>query len=173
MKKYIFISFLFLMLLISACSTSQETQPARVNIDSGIRPGEIKTFAENPNAEVCTQDNKQVIRLFSTSWCPHCKWIKGRFDTVMHEYISSGKIVAYHWELDLEDDILTEAKEGAVPAAELELFKQFNPQQSIPTFVMGCKYYRIGNGYESQNNLDAEETELRSVIEKLIQEAGQ
>ncbi len=173
MKKYLLFSFFILLILLSACAGKQQTQPARIDIGVDIKPGEIKTFAENQGVKVCTQEGKPVIRLFSTTWCPHCKWIKERFDSVVDDYVQQGKIVAHHWEIDLEDDLLTNEKENEVPSSELEIFKQFNPQQSIPTFVMGCKYYRIGNGYESQDDLDAEETEFRSVIEKLVQEAGQ
>lgn len=170
MKKYL---FLFFLLFLAACSSSNTQQSgSSINVQTNVQPGEIKTFAELQDADICTQDGKPIVRLFSTSWCPHCKWVKNRFNFVMNDYIEQEKIVAYHWVVDINDDDLTPIKEGNVPASELEIFKQFNPKGSIPTFVFGCKYYRVGNGYESQDDLDAEETEFRSVIDKLIEETG-
>jgi thiol-disulfide isomerase/thioredoxin len=130
----------------------------------------ITTYKDNGN-NVCTVDGKPVIRLFSTTWCSHCKWIKPTFDSVVKEYVDAGKIIAYHWELDTKDDTLTEAIETEIPATELAIFSQFNPKSSIPTFVLGCKYSRIGNGYEASQDLVSEELELRAVIETLIGEA--
>lgn len=132
-------------------------------------PG-IKTFSlvEGP---VETVDGKPVIRLFSTTWCPHCVWIKPTYDRVAKEYADAGKIVAYHWELDTNDDTLTPEAETAVPASERAVFAKFNPRNSIPTFVFGGKYWRIGNGYESEQSLEKEEAEFRAVIDELIKEA--
>ena len=45
----------------------------------------------------------------------------------------------------------------------------FNPRESIPTFVFGNKYWQIGNGYERQDDLIAEEAEFKRIIEKLVQ----
>ena len=63
-------------------------------------------------------DGKPVIRMFSTTWCPHCKWSGPVFEKVAQEYVDAGKIVAYHWELDINDDILTPEAEGEVPSTE-------------------------------------------------------
>jgi len=154
------------VVLISGCTQSLPPAGNQTNITNP----DIKTFKaiEGP---VETIDGKPVIRLFSTTWCPHCIWIKPTFDRVASEYASQGKIVAYHWELDTGDNTLTNETETAVPASEQALFKKFNPNQSIPTFVFGGKYYRIGNGYEQQQNLTLEEHEFRAVIDELIKEA--
>lgn len=157
--------------------TSQEMQPnqdnniapVNVGISQGVQPTEIKTFSATNNA-VCKEDGKPIIRLFSTTWCPHCQWIKDTFDSTVQEYVAAGKIVAYHWEIDIDDDTLTTEIETEVPQSELAIFEEFNPRRSIPTFVFGCKYYRIGNGYESQNDLEAEIGEFKAVIEALLQE---
>ena len=131
---------------------------------------DIKTF-QAANESVETMDGKPVIRLFSTTWCPHCVWIKETYDRVAKEYADAGKIVAYHWELDTKDDTLTPEVEGEVPASEQAVFAKFNPRNSIPTFVFGGKYWRIGNGYEREDSLELEEQEFRAVIEELIKEA--
>jgi thiol-disulfide isomerase/thioredoxin len=132
-------------------------------------PG-ITTF-KAIEGSVETMGGKPVIRLFSTTWCPHCVWIKPTYDRVVKEYADAGKIVAYHWELDTLDDTLTPEVEGSVPQSEQAVFAKFNPRNSIPTFVFGGKYYRIGNGHESEQSLEKEETEFRAVIEQLIKEA--
>ncbi|MDP6670189.1 MAG: thioredoxin family protein [archaeon] len=136
-----------------------------------VEPGEITTFIDS-GEDIELIDGKPVIRLFSTTWCPHCKWIKPTYDRVAKEYVDAGKIVAYHWEVDTADDTLTLFPEGGVPATETSVFRKFNPGGSIPTFVFGGKYYRVGNGHERQDDLVAEEAEFRGVIEALILEAS-
>ncbi|MBW2999831.1 peptidylprolyl isomerase, partial [Candidatus Woesearchaeota archaeon] len=140
------------------------SNPAALNPSSN--PG-ISTFMDSGD-EICTEDGKPVVRLFSTTTCPHCKWIKGTFDSVAKEYVELGEIVAYHWELDTKDDTLTEEAENDVPPNELALFQKYDPQGGVPAFVFGCKYVRIGNGYEMQNDLAAEEAEFRNLIGELI-----
>ncbi|UCG68369.1 MAG: DUF4215 domain-containing protein, partial [Thermoplasmata archaeon] len=140
--------------------------------NSGIESGpqtDVKegTFYVN-QGEIQYEEGKPVIRLFTTTWCPHCKWIKDTFDKVVNEYVQSGEIIAYHWEVDTGDNSLTTKVETDVPQSELVIFKTFNPRGSIPTYVFGEKYWRIGNGYERKNDLVAEEYEFRTIIEKLI-----
>ncbi len=125
----------------------------------------IKTF-KTTSDNVCTENGKPIIRLFSTTTCPRCKWIKTTFDDTVKEYGDS--IVAYHWELDAGDDTLTPEVEKAIPKDELEVFKKYNPQNTVPTFVFGCKYYRIGNAYEDSSDLPAEKAEFKAVIEALL-----
>ena len=132
-----------------------------------VEPGEIKTFNVSEGS-VCYEDGKPVIRMYSTSWCPHCTWVGPTYDRVVKEYVDAGKIVAYHWELDTGDNTLTEAVESEVPKSEVDIFTEFNPKNTIPTFVFGCKYYRIGTGYEKTQDLLAEESEFRAVIDALL-----
>ncbi|MCX6695404.1 MAG: hypothetical protein NTU61_03835 [Candidatus Altiarchaeota archaeon] len=130
-------------------------------------PGVISTF--NATGEgVCTKDGKPIIRMYSTTTCPHCLWIRDTFDKVAKEYADSGKIIAYHWELNTYDDLITPAYEGTIPSSEIELFYKYNPRSTVPTFVFGCKYYRVGNGYESTRDFSAEEREFRYIIGGLI-----
>ena len=119
--------------------------------------------------EIQYENGKPVIRLFSTTWCPHCILITDTFDSIIKEYVQTGQIVAYHWDLDTGDNTLTDEIETEVPQSELAVFQTFNPKGSIPTFVFGNKYWRIGNGYEGQHDLIAEEAEFRRIIEKLVQ----
>ena len=134
---------------------------------------EPETFSVKEDAE--KKGDKPVIRLFSTTWCPHCIWIIETYDRVILEYVNEGKIIAYHWELDTGDNTLTPEKESEVPASERAILEEFNPRKSIPTYVFGEKYYRVGNGYErfkTPEELEMEEEEIRIVIENLIEEYG-
>ena len=80
----------------------------------------------------------------------------------------SENIIAYHWNLDTGDNTLTKEKEKGIPKSEIEIFKKYNPEGTVPTYVFGCKYIRIGNFFEKENNLAQEEKEFTSVIEKLL-----
>jgi len=138
--------------------------PIGVNAETNGKEG---TFNVN-EGEIEYEDGKPVIRLFSATWCPHCKWIGDTFDIVAREYIEKGRITAYHWQIDTGDNTLTEGIETELPQSALAVFNSFNPQGSIPTFVFGSEYWRIGNGYERENDLVAEESEFRAIIERLI-----
>ena len=129
------------------------------------------TFLKKDGAKVCTIDGKPVIRLFSTTWCPHCQWIAPIYDSVVNDYVSQGKIVAYHWQMDTLDNTLTDANEGSIPEGEAAIFQEFSPKGSIPVFVFGCEYYRLGNGYEATKDANAETTEMRKIIDELITES--
>jgi thiol-disulfide isomerase/thioredoxin len=181
------ISILILVVLISGCLTNT-TKPGNKNLntlknydnltenlnnelngtDSETKEiAEIKTFSFR-EGNICLENSKPVIRLFSTTWCPHCIWIKDTFDSVVKEYVDAGKITAYHWELDTGDNTLTPEVETVVPGSELAVYREFNPKGSIPTFVFGCKYSRVGNGFESSKDLVSEEKEFKAVIETLL-----
>jgi thiol-disulfide isomerase/thioredoxin len=140
--------------------------------------GASGTFQKKADAKVCTQDGKPVIRMYSTSWCPHCQWVKPIFDSVAKEYVDQNKIVAHHWQMDQNeqigvhlDDFLTPAVEGSIPESEAAVFQEFSLKGSIPLFVFGCEYYRAGNGYEATNDTNAEANEFRKIIDELIAES--
>lgn len=147
--------------------TGQNDQVQAPVLDQANVPG-VATFSEKKEAEICREDGKPVVYLFSTTWCPHCQWIKDTFDEVVSKYVADGKIVAYHWEVDTNDNTLTSQKESVVPAKDLAIYKEFNPGGSIPTFVFGCKYSRIGNGYEQQQNLGSEKAEFEALIDDML-----
>jgi len=146
---------------------AQQQAPAGPATEPVTAPG-VATFSQKKGATVCKEGGKPLVYLFSTTWCPHCKWVKDTFDKVAKEYVDAGKIKAYHWEVDTFDDTLTATKETAVPADQEAVYQEFNPGGSIPTFVIGCKYFRVGNGYESKNDLVAEEKELKAAIDAVL-----
>ena len=166
---------LMLIGLLMGCSGSDNAatgvnEPADEIIDPyEIEASSIQTFA-SVDGEICREDGKPVIRLFSETWCSHCQWIADTYDAVMQMYVDDGEIVARHWETDTGDDMLTSQVEQSVPDSEMAIFTEFNSQESIPTFVFGCKYYRIGTGYEIGGGLTAEAAEFMAVIEALIGE---
>lgn len=148
-------------------STVAQPEPAGPATVAVKAPG-IKTFSEKKDAVVLKENGKPVIYLFSTTWCPHCQWIAKTFDKMVSEYVNAGKIVAYHWQVDTGDNTLTLGTETKVPQNYLDIYNEFNPRGSIPTFVFGTKYFRTGNGYEQQQDLASEEAEFRAVIEDLL-----
>jgi len=135
--------------------------------------GSSNAFKSVDNS-ICTVDGKPIVRMFSTNTCPHCKWVGPTYDEVVKKYADENKIVAYHWEWIITDpsvpgdDLLTPAFEGVVPESEKNVFGQFSEQSAVPAFVFGCKYYRIGNEFEKQNDLAAEKAEFERIIQELL-----
>jgi thiol-disulfide isomerase/thioredoxin len=145
----------FSVIFLSACTNSLNQNTFSTFIDSG--------------EPICKVNGKPAVFLFSTSWCPHCVWVSPAFEEIAGEYRNAGKIHAFHWELDKEDDTLTDYNETEVPPTHLTLFTRFSPDAGVPVFVFGCKYYRIGNAFEEEDNLEAEKKEFRLIIEKLLE----
>ncbi|MBM3282370.1 MAG: thioredoxin family protein [Candidatus Diapherotrites archaeon] len=163
--------FLFLLLVASGCVSNNFKYSSRDT--SQIPPSSIRTFQLLPGeTSICTEDGKPVIRMFSTTMCPHCRWINETFNGVMEEYVKQGKIVAYHWDADIGNNQFTPEKESTVPESEIAWLQKANPEMSVPTYVFGCKYWRVGNPYENANDLDAEAAEFKAVIEKLLLEVN-
>lgn len=145
------------------------TQPAKTGPETeAVTAAGVKTCSAKKGAEICRENGKPVVYLFSTTWCPHCVWIKPFFDQTVKKFVDEGKIVAYHWELDTGDNTLTADKETKVPDAAQTVYNEFNPDGSIPTFVFGCKYFRVGNGYEQTKDSAAEIAEFEAAINDLI-----
>jgi len=134
-----------------------------------IEPSSIQTF-EPVVGDICREDGKPVIRMFSTTGCSHCQWVADTYDAVVKMYVEEGLIVAYHWELDTGDDMLTSVVEGGVPDAEMAVYNEFNPENLVPAFIFGCRYVRIGTGHEGGGGLEAEAAEFMAVIEALLDE---
>ncbi|MEK6821015.1 MAG: hypothetical protein AABY11_01275, partial [archaeon] len=94
---------LFALLIFSGCISSKYDS----RDTTAIAPTSISTFQVIPNAEICTQDGKPIIRLYSTTICPHCRWINSTFNGVVDEYLAQGTIVASHWDLDVGNNQFT------------------------------------------------------------------
>lgn len=149
-------------------AAQQQQQTAQGPETEPVTAAGVETFDQKKGATICKEGGKPVVYLFSTTWCPHCQWVSETFDKVVKEYVKDGKIAAYHWELDTNDNTLTSDKETSVPAEAQAVYQEFNPSGSIPTFVIGCKYFRVGNGHEAADDLAAEEKELRAAIDAVL-----
>ncbi len=136
--------------------------------DDGFVPASsITTFSETGD-DLCTEGGKPAVYLFSTTWCGHCNWVGDTFDKIVLEYAEKGIISTYHWEIDTGDDTLTTEVETEVPVDHMAVYKKYNPRGSIPTFVFGCEYSRVGNGHELSGDVSSEEAEFRAVIDAIV-----
>ena len=135
---------------------------------TGLQQAGESTFYSTGDTACTDSNNKPYVFMFSTTWCPHCVWIKDTFDGLANEEFAD-EINLQHWELDTGDNPLTFITENRVPAEFESIYKKYNPQGSIPTFVFGCEYIRIGNGYEMQNDLNAEMEDFKLIINKLLE----
>ena len=152
---------------------SKELQGTLLYLSQLIKRSNIIVYEENTNSGqsfktsnegVCKRDGKLIIRFFSTSNCEACDLVRIAFKAAVQDYVDRGLVIAYNWQLDTGDDLMTSGKEKAVPKEEFEIYKEFGGD-SVPVFVFGCKYSRLGNYYD---NLKDEEEEFRAVIEKLL-----
>lgn len=120
--------------------------------------------------DVCTNsDGQPVIFLFSSSSCSHCEWVGEIFDAIVTQYMEKGLIEAHHYDKPTGDDLLTEESESEIPEEIMALYNLGNPTGRVPYINFSCKYERIGNGYETTQDADAEGREIMEVIETLIQ----
>lgn len=138
---------------------------AKASIERSLPSSEFATFKETQD-QVCSEEGRPIVRMFSLSTCSHCQWIDDTFNGLVSVY--AGKIAVEHWQLDTGDNVLTAEKEAQVPADEKALFERYSPSKHVPLFVFGCKYVRIGNGYEQENDLTKEESEMRQALDALL-----
>lgn len=129
-----------------------------------VEETKIETFKKTEDL-LCAEEGKPLVIMFSTTTCPHCAWVGDTFDKVVNDY---NNIAAYHWQLDQGDNVLTEEKETNIPKEHINILKEYNPEGYVPAFVIGCKYYRIGNGYERTDDLESKEAELRAAINSIV-----
>jgi thiol-disulfide isomerase/thioredoxin len=134
-----------------------------------VTPIEGSTFLDTGDQILRDSEGRPYVILFSTTWCSHCQWIGSTFDSLSEEPFA-GQINLQHWDLDTGDNTLTDNTETQVPTEILRMYEKYNPQGSIPTFVFGGKYMRIGNGYERTGDLNAELEDFRFIINKLLNE---
>lgn len=109
-----------------------------------------------------------VIIMFTRKGCHFCEWVAETFDDTVNEYIKKGLIEAHHYDFQTKDDLLTPETETVIPEQYLKLFDFENPNSSTPCFNFGGMYYRLGAGYFEQDDLYAEEMEMRQIIDDLI-----
>ena len=132
-------------------------------------PIQGSSFSSTGDSVLLDSAGKPYVIMFSTTWCPHCQWVKPVFNNLTQESFAD-QIDLQHWDLDTGDNELTPQVETEVPSDILDIYNHYNPSGSIPTFVFGGKYLRIGTGYESQGDagLTAEKTDFEFIINKLL-----
>lgn len=82
--------------------------------------------------EVCLEDGKPVIHYFGSTTCPHCGWERPVITEVAESF---GDNIVFYDHTDSD--------------AETDLMMKYNPQGYIPMMVLGCRYYHIGAGENS------------------------
>jgi thiol-disulfide isomerase/thioredoxin len=103
----------------------QATPAPKTAADSGKTIG---GFSVSTDA-VCMENGKPTIYFFGSDSCPHCKWNHPILAKVMKNFEG---LVSFHDNMngtDKNQDIFSKYSTGG-----------------IPTFVFGCKYYRVGSG---------------------------
>jgi thiol-disulfide isomerase/thioredoxin len=103
-------------------ATSGATMAAK---DSTDVEGGFKSIND---VNVCTENGKPIVYFFGSEGCPHCKWEKPIIEAIIKEF---GTAISFHENIDSSTD--------------QDVFTQYSTG-SIPTLVIGCKYWRIGSG---------------------------
>ena len=151
------------------------TEPAETdNVESDTTPALTNgSFKYYEDATITLEDGKPVVAMFSTATCPHCTWSAETFDNVVKEYQDAGEIKGYHFnytQSGIVDTISGEAFE-AIPTQLDELNARYG-EGYVPVFIIGGKYFRVGNAFESEDDLTQEAEELKRVIEQVLEEAN-
>lgn len=119
-----------------------ESQPTPA-VEEGITIGDFSISED----EICKKDGKPIIYFFGSKNCPHCTWEHPIIEKVAAKFQEN---IDFHNNMDSENDS--------------EVFSKYSTG-SIPTLVLGCKYYRVGSGERSG---EEEETKnLTALICKL------
>jgi hypothetical protein len=118
-------------------------------------------FKENSD-EICTEEEKPVIRVYTSSNCDKCAEVKPSLEAALDNY----DVVLYEWELDTGDNLATSDKETGLTKSELDILKRYNPKGALPTYVFGCKYVRTGNAFETVD-LNKEQEAFEEILAEL------
>lgn len=143
--------------------TSDSREGKRVSSAGNV----FNTFRLTDKNECRNSKGQPIIMLFSTPDCPHCTWVGETFDETAMEYAERGLIEAHHYDVVTKDDLLTPEIEKEIPERYLRIY-EVGSKGYVPYFSFGCIYDRISNGYERENDLYAEEVEMRQVIDSLV-----
>jgi len=101
-------------------------------------------FTKLTNEEICKENGKPIVYFFGSTSCPHCIWEHPVLEEVVQEF---GDYISFHNNMDSQND--------------MDIFSKYS-SGSIPTLVLGCKYYRVGSGEN-----DGEEKE-KTTLTKLF-----
>lgn len=79
---------------------------------------------------LCTEDGKPIIYFFGEDNCGFCKWEHPIIENVTAKFTG---YISFHDNMNELD-------------RDREIFNKYSPDNSIPTIVVGCTYYRVGAG---------------------------
>ena len=169
--------FMFVFTLKSGWADTAGTNPPDedgqmeflMGVDDRFSDISFPTYNRSGIEACANDDGKPVIFLFSSASCAHCEWAGEIFDFIVRYYVASGQIEAHHYDVHTGDDLLTEEIETYIPPAHLQIKEHGDPEGLVPYFNFSCKYERIGNSSERGDDPVGEATEMRQVIETLIQ----
>jgi parvulin-like peptidyl-prolyl isomerase len=147
-------------------ASKQHGHENSINLDASVK--RYSTFKATGKGLNKNDKGQPVIILFTRKGCHFCEWVEGTFEDTVKEYMEKGLIEAHHYDFQTKDDLLTPEIETSIPEQYLKLFDHENPNSSTPCFNFGGLYYRLGTGYFDQDDLNAEEMEMRQVIDDLI-----
>jgi thiol-disulfide isomerase/thioredoxin len=103
-------------------------------------------FIKLADQEICQENGKPIIYFFGSLSCPHCHW---EYPIIKETVAKFGDKISFH-------DNMNEI-------TDKEVFAKYS-NGSVPTIVLGCRYYRVGSGEGIGKEKETE------VLTKLIQE---
>ena len=95
---------------------------------------------------LCTEDETPIIYFFGGDNCGFCKWEHQIIENVTAKFTG---YISFHDNMNELD-------------TDREIFDKYSPDNSIPTIVVGCTYYRVGAGVKIGE--DQEEKVLTALI---------
>jgi thiol-disulfide isomerase/thioredoxin len=106
-------------------------------------------FKEIKDVDVCKENEKPIVYFFGSEGCPHCVWEHPIIKSVAEQF---GNNIVFKDNVDNGEDE--------------DVFYKYS-SGSIPTIVIGCKYYRggAGEGY-------GEEVEKENLIKTICRATG-
>jgi len=120
--------------------------PNAINLEA-VAAAEVEGgFIKLADQEVCKENGKPIIYYFGSPSCPHCVW---EYPIIKEAVAKFGDKISFH-------DNMNEITDN-------EVFAKYS-NGSVPTIVLGCRYYRVGSGEGIGEDKEIE------VLTKLIQE---
>jgi len=87
--------------------------------------------------EICKEDGKPIVYFFGSKRCPHCAWEHPIVEKVAKNFQG---YMSFHNNMDSQ--------------ADMDVFRKYSTG-SIPTLVLGCKYYRVGSGERAGEEMES------------------
>jgi len=104
----------------------------------------IGDYTETTEATCKTADGKLIVRFYGATYCPHCTWEKPVFNGAVSKFNETVDERLYMLDADVVSD------------DEVTLWQRYNSAGSVPTIIIGCKYYRIGSGESIGEDAEAD-----------------